>query len=181
MRAAPAPEQPEIGIGNNAGADANRLTSDGFVRIGSGRYGGDQAAARDEAARQAHAVGADRVVLYALTAAGETTWLAHFYVRFRLAFGAAFRDLRADERETLGSGGVQIGTVANGTPASRANLMTGDFVTAVNGHAIDGKGAFQDALRANVGRKVMLTVVRNGETRKRVVRLGGGAPAANPR
>ena len=178
MRAAPAPENPAIDLGGNAGADANRMANEGYVRIGSGRYGGDEAFARGEAEHQSRIVGADRVFLYA-PAEGEATWLANYYVRFRLAFGATFRDLRATERETLGSGGVQIGSVVNGTPASRANLMSGDFITAVNGRAIADKGAFQDALRANVGRNVTLTVVRNGETRKRIVRLGGATPATN--
>jgi len=180
MRAAPAPDVATISVGDNAGADANRMANEGYVRIGSGRYDGDEALARGEAGQQSRIVGADRVFLYA-PAEGETTWLASYYVRFRLAFGATFRDLRPDERKTLGSSGVQIGSVVDGTPASRANLMSGDFVTAVNGRAIADKGGFQDALRANVGRDVMLTVVRNGEKRKRIVRLGGAAPAANAR
>ena len=172
MRAAPAPEVAAISVGGNAGADANHMAKDGFVRIGSGRYPGDEAAARNEVERQSRAVGADRVLLYAPATQDDATWLADFYVRFRLAFGATFRDLRPAERDTLGSGGVQIGTVVDGTPAARANLMSGDFVTAVDNRAVDGKTAFQDALRANVGRNVTLTVVRNGETRKRIVRLG---------
>lgn len=178
MRAAPAPDAAQIVIGN--GNDANRWASEGFVRIGSGHYEGDEAFVREETERQSRAVGADRVLLQAPAAEGAAAWTADYYVRFRLAFGASFRDLRAAERESLGGkGGVQIGAVVNGTPASRANLMSGDFVIALNGRAIAGKAAFQDALRANVGRNVMLTVVRNGETRKRIVRLGGGAPAAN--
>ena len=179
MRAAPAPQTAAIDVGGNAGADANRMASDGYVRIGSGRYEGDEAAARSEVERQSRAVGADRVLLYAPAAQGDAAWFASYYVRFRLAFGATFRDLRANERKTLGGGGVQIGSVVDGTPAARANLMSGDFVTALNGRAIANKTAFQDALRANIGRNVTLTVVRNGETRKRIVRLGGAAPAAD--
>lgn len=176
MRAAPAPDMAAIILASNEGADANRMANEGFVRIGSGRYSGDETSARSEVERQSRAVGADRVLLYAPAAQGNATWLANFYVRFRLAFGATFRDLRPAERETLGgSGGVQIGSVVNGTPASRANLMSGDFVTAVNERAIADKTAFQDALRANIGRNVTLTVVRNGETRKRIVRLGSAA------
>lgn len=178
MRAAPAPEAAVIVAGNNAGEDANRMASDGFVRIGSGQYAGDEAAARSEIERQSRGVGADRVLLYAPAAQGDAAWLAVYYVRFRLAFGATFRDLRANEREALGSGGVQIGSVVNGTPASRANLMSGDFVTAVNDRAIADKTAFQNALRSNIGRNVTLTVVRNGETRKRIVRLGASAAEA---
>jgi len=178
MRAAPAPAAASIEVGSNPGADANRMASDGYVRIGSGRYAGDEADARSEVERQSRAVGADRVLLYAPAAQGDATWFANYYVRFRLAFGATFRDLHRDEQETLRSGGVQIGSVVDGTPAARANLMSGDFVTAVNGRTIADKAGFQDALRANIGRNVTLTVVRNGETRKRIVRLGGATPAA---
>lgn len=181
LRAAPAPERASIAVGgNNPSADDSRMATQGFTRIGSGRYRGDEAFARAEAERQSVAVGAERVLLYAPADAIDGVWTATYYVRFRLAFGATFRDLRADERATLGGrGGVQIGTVMGGTPASRANLLAGDYVTAVNGRAIADKIAFQDALRANVGRNVTLTIVRNGETLPRVVRMGGGSAGAD--
>jgi hypothetical protein len=183
MRAAPAPESATITLvaaGSSGATEANRFANDGFVRIGTGRYRDSEARARDAVERQARTLGAERVLLTQTSAADDdSTWTASYYVRYRLALGATFRELRPAERETLGGGGVQIGAVVDGTPAARANLMSGDFVTQVNGRAIADKAAFQDALRANVGRNVNLTVVRNGETLKRIVRLGGGAPAAN--
>lgn len=176
MRAAP-PATPVLETGRNAAGDPKRLAAQGFVRIGTARYGGAEADARGEAERQASAVGAERVLLYAPAADAAPDWNAAFYVRFKLPFGATFRDLTAAERATLGgSGGVEIGAVVGGTPASRANLLAGDFVVAVNGGAVAGKAAFQDALRANAGRSVTLTLVRNGETLQRAVRLG----AVNP-
>lgn len=175
MRAAPAPAAPELSPGRNPTGDQNRLAAQGFVRIGTARYTGTDADVRAEAGRQGREVGADRVLLYAPQATGATTvaeWNAAFFVRFKLPFGATFRDLTSAERASLGGDGVQIGSVVGGTPASRANLLAGDFVTQINGRPIAGKNAFQDQLKAFGGRAVTLTVVRNGETLQRVVRLG---------
>lgn len=175
MRAAPAPAAPELSAGRNPTGDQNRLAAQGFVRIGTARYTGTDAGVRAEADRQGREVGADRVLLYAPPASGAATaaeWNAAFFVRFKLPFGATFRDLTSAERASLGGDGVQIGSVVGGTPASRANLLAGDFVTQINGKAIAGKNAFQEQLKALGGRPVTLTVVRNGETLQRVVRLG---------
>lgn len=182
MRAAPAPAAPELLAGKGPSGDQNRLAAQGFVRIGTARYAGVEASVREEADRQGRAVGAERVLLYApsANAAAAADWTATFYVRFKLPFGATFRDLKADERATLGrDGGVQIGSVVGGTPASRANLLAGDFVVQVNGKPIAGKSAFQNELRANAGRAITLTVVRNGESLQRVVRLGAVAGSAS--
>lgn len=175
MRAAPPPAAPELASGRNPAGDQNRLAAQGFVRIGTARYSGTDADVRAEADRQGRAVGADRVLLYAPQATGATTvadWNAAFFVRFKLPFGATFRDLTAAERANLGGDGVQIGSVVGGTPASRANLLAGDFVVQVNGRPVTGRSAFQEQLKALGGRAVTLTVVRNGETLQRVVRLG---------
>jgi membrane-associated protease RseP (regulator of RpoE activity) len=174
MRAAP-PAAPELVSGRNPAGDQNRLAAQGFVRIGTARYGGTDAEVRAEAERQGRAVGADRVLLYAPAATGATTvadWNVAFFVRFKLPFGATFRDLTAAERAQLGGDGVQIGSVVGGTPASRANLLAGDFVVQIDGKPVTGKNGFQDQLRALSGRQVTLTVVRNGETLQRAVRLG---------
>ncbi len=178
MRAAP-PSEPGIETGRNTAGDHKRLVAQGFVRVGSARYGGSESGVRDEVDRQARAVGADRVMLYPPDA-GAADWSAAFYVRFKLPFGATFRDLTAAERTTLGSDGVEIGSVVGGTPASRANLLAGDFVVQVNGRPVAGRAAFQNELRANAGRQVTLTIVRNGETVQRAVRLGAVTGPSGP-
>lgn len=178
MRAAP-PAEPVLETGRSAAGDSKRLAARSFVRVGSARYGGSEDGVRDAADRQARAVGADRVLIYAPDA-DAPDWNAVFYVRFKLPFGATFRDLTAAERTTLGSDGVEIGSVVGGTPASRANLLAGDFVVRVNGRAIAGRSAFQNELRANAGRSVMLTIVRNGETLQRAVKLGAVPGPAGP-
>ncbi|NCT67990.1 MAG: PDZ domain-containing protein [Rhodanobacteraceae bacterium] len=181
LRAAPPPAQPELAPGTTPLGDHNRLAAQGYVRIGRALLHGSEAEARADALRQSQQVGADRVALYAPgtdPAAPREDWLAIYYVRFQLPFGATFRDLRADERATLGAaGGVQIGSVIGGTPAARANLRPGDFVLALDGQPVADRAAFQALLKRHAGHGVTLTIVRNGETLQRVVRLGVMAAA----
>ncbi|MGN6519605.1 MAG: PDZ domain-containing protein [Dokdonella sp.] len=177
MRAAPPPQDATIDFARE-GEEA-RLAAQGYVRIGRGRFPIEQIArereadARAEAQRQAAAGGAERVLLAPPRDGIDAAWIADYYVRFRLPFGASFRDLRDSERATLGAqGGVAIGAVVNGTPASRANLLTGDVVLALDGKPIADRADFQQQLKRNAGHAVTLTLVRNGETLRRAVRLG---------
>ncbi|HEU4612088.1 MAG TPA: PDZ domain-containing protein, partial [Kofleriaceae bacterium] len=158
--------------------DEARLAAQGYVRIGRGRFPISRIAreqeseAREEAQRQASTNGAERVLLAAPREDADAAWIADYYVRFRLPFGASFRDLRESERTRLGAqGGVAIGTVVGGTPASRANLLTGDVVLAIDGAAIGGRADFQQRLERSAGRSVVLTLVRNGERLRRTVKL----------
>lgn len=181
MRAAPAPASAEVTPGKNRQADRRKLATSGFVAIGTGYFPGAADDAREDALRQGERVGADKILLYAPApdAAEGADWLADYYVRFQLPFGATFRDLRPQERTALaGSGGVAIGSVIGGTPASRANMIGGDFVIKFNGKSFANRGEFQSLLKAHAGRPVTLTIVRNNETLERVVRLGLMADAA---
>ncbi|MEO7324950.1 MAG: PDZ domain-containing protein [Dokdonella sp.] len=172
MRASPPPTEPVLGSSGESGGEA-ALVAQGYVRIGTGRYPMDEAAAREAALRQGQQVGAERVLFHVEHAAAADAWIADFYVRFKLPFGATFRDLSAKERQLLGrDGGVEIGSVISGTPASRANLIAGDYVFEIDGLPIADRAAFQSGLKRSAGRAVTLTVVRNGETLKRMVRIG---------
>jgi len=175
MRAAPAPAIPELTTGRSQSGDQSSLAAQGYVRIGSARYRLDEAAAKEQALHEGQRAGAERVLLYAPAAGGSAAvgeWLAVYFVRFKLPFGATFRDLQPAERTTLGGGGVEIGSVVGGTPASRANLIAGDYVIALDGKPIADRADFQDRLKRSAGRSVTLTIVRNGESLQRVVRLG---------
>ncbi|MEP7043661.1 MAG: PDZ domain-containing protein [Dokdonella sp.] len=178
MRAAPAPAIAELVAGKSQAADQSRLVAQGFVRIGTAHYRGGEAAAQGEALDQGKRVGAERILLYAAASAGAAPpaadeWIAAYFVRFKLPFGATFRDLKPDERAALGSaGGVEIGSVVGGTPASRANLIAGDYVTELDGKPVADRADFQERLKRSAGRTVTLTVVRNGESLQRAVRLG---------
>jgi hypothetical protein len=174
LRAAPAPAEPEISEGKNASTDEKRLGTQSYMRIGASHFPATDARARENAIRQAQRVGADRVIFYPPNASDAGDLVVAYYVRFKLPFGATFRNLRAAEMSTLETGGgVAIGSVINDSPAARANLMTGDIVLKCDDQAIVDRADFQNRLRAKAGHPVTLTIVRNGETLQRVVRLGG--------
>ncbi len=178
LRAAPAPAAPAITEGSDARGDRNQLATQGFARIGTGYFPRDAAGARAAALRKGQEVGADRVLLYAPAAgaADGGEWIAAYYVKLRLAFGATFRNLGNEERERLGQAGVVIGKVLPNTPASLANIRPGDIVLALDGEPVIDRASFQRLLERAIGRRAVLTLVRNGERLQRTVRLGG-APA----
>ena len=178
LRAEPAPVRPIVMEGKSERGDQRELASKGFVRIGNARYeSADEESVRD-ATNIGSRVGADQVWLYRDHAGDHTDpasaqFLAAYYVRFKLLFGATFRNLTAKEHETLElEGGVQIGSVVGGTPASQANLMSGDYVIAVNGAPIKDRKQFQQMLSDAAGKAVTLKVIRNQQRADRVVRLG---------
>lgn len=171
LRAAPPPAEPEWIEGRNAGADRKRLAAQSYLHVGTSHFSASDAHLRDEALRQGARVGADRAIAYPPSDGGEVT-IAYF-VRFKLPFGATFRDLRPAEMSALDTGGgVAIGAVVDDSPASRANLLSGDIVLKCDGKAIIDRADFQTRLRARAGHPVTLTIVRNGETIERMVRLG---------
>ena len=183
LRAAPAPPRAEVIDGKNLSADERQLGAQAYVRIGTSRHPVEMPDIIATVVEQASKVGADKVLTYphfqaadpAGTGSPIEVFLAVYYVRFRLPFGATFRDLSAAERKTLISG-VQIGNVIGGSPASDANLRVGDYITRIDGKIIDNKAAFQAQLKARAGKVVQLTIQRNGEEFTRSVRLGTVAP-----
>ncbi|HET8942044.1 MAG TPA: PDZ domain-containing protein [Rudaea sp.] len=177
LRAAPAPTQPRVSDGNTRSGDENFLREQGLVEIGIGHFpAADVSVARDEAVRRGVQVGADAVRIYRPNADSLTSspaeLVATYFVRLQLPFGADFRDLTPEERVALGSDGVEIGNVIGRTPASAANLRSGDFVIGFNRSQIKDKAAFQTLLQSHMGRNVTLTLRRGNVTIKRLVRLG---------
>ncbi|MGA9333854.1 MAG: PDZ domain-containing protein [Rudaea sp.] len=177
LRAAPAPVQPQINDGNTRTGDENFLREQGLVEIGIGYFPAtDPAVARQHAVQRGIEVGADAVQIYPPAAdargPGPTELVATYFVRLQLPFGADFRDLTPDEREVLGQDGVEIGNVIGQTPASAANLRSGDFVIRFNRSRIKDKSAFQALLQSHMGSNVTLTVRRGKVTLKRLIRLG---------
>ncbi|HEX7917329.1 PDZ domain-containing protein [Rudaea sp.] len=194
LRIAPPPQTPEIVDGVGIAADQGKVNAKGFVRIGTGCHRDSDAAAREWVQRMALLHGAEKAFIYVLPADAKATakltaemtaacgseagplpaaLVATYYVRFKLPFGAQFRNLTADEKQKLGvGGGVQIGKVVDGTPASAANLRSGDFVLKFNGGAVHDLNDFRQMLRTNMGRRVTLTISRDGVQVERMVRLG---------
>jgi len=181
LRAAPPPAQAEISDSQSPAGDERVLGAKGLARIGDGYYRGDAERARRWFADTAHAVGADRLLIYPASLDATPELHGAFYVQFKLPFGARFRDLHADERDAVGGGGVSIGSVIGNSPASEANLIEGDIVVAFDGVPVRDRKHFEQLLHQHMGKRVKLTLWRNGslETRPRTVRLGilpgGGA------
>ena len=175
LRAAPAPPEPEVSQGTVPDGDERVLSAKGYVRVGSGYHPGNSSDARLWAIQEGRTIGADKVLLYPPSA---DELIATYFVRYRLPFGARFRSLTSDERRDLGSGGVQIGDVVGGTPAAAANLQKGDFVLKFNGNPVADRAEFQKMLSDNVGKRVTLTISRNGVIMSRLVRLGALASTA---
>lgn len=178
LRAAAAPLQPVVTEGKNERGDQRELASKGFVRIGNGHYAVDDETSVRDAIELGKTIGADQVWLYRdhpadVNQNSPEQLLAAYYVRFKLLFGATFRNLTAKERTTLEvDGGVQIGSVVGKTPASEANLLAGDYVIAVNGTPIIDRGQFQELLKKEAGNTVTLKIIRNHQRSDRMVRLG---------
>ena len=176
LRAEPAPVRPSIIEGRNVLGDRRALAAQGFVHVGNSRHDVDDAQAEQKAAATATQLGVERMLVYPRHVENEgdpARYLATYYVRFKLLFGATFRNLTASERESVGgAGGVQIGAIVGSTPAAEANLMAGDLVLKFNGRAFADRVAFQELLRNEAGKPVTLTIRRNEVSMDRVVRLG---------
>jgi membrane-associated protease RseP (regulator of RpoE activity) len=178
LRAAPPQAQAEVADGATPDGDETLLRAQGLVKIGIGHYpAGDVDSLRDIVAKQARKVGADKALIYPPQAFGAPA-LALFFVRLHLPFGANFRDLTDSERQTLGGSGVELGEIVGGTPASAANLRDGDYVLQFNKTPVQDKAAFQALLQEHMGRRVTLTIRRDGVTMKRLVVLGTLSPAS---
>lgn len=177
MRAAPAPAATTFQGGTSWSGDEDRLGMQGLVRVGVGQYTSAFTADAAPAAslERARSLGADLALVYAPAGESAVTRVA-YYVRMELPFGATFRDLDAAERQRVGSGGVQLGSIVGGSPASRANLLPGDLVVAVDGAAVQGRADFQRLLQSRGGRRVRLDLWRGATRLQREVRLGVAAP-----
>jgi hypothetical protein len=173
LRAAPAPPQAEVSDSQSPEGDKPVLAAKGYVHIGDGEYRVNSAEGRDWLIARAHDVGADKVMIYAAPGGNDAAALhAVYYVRFKLPFGANFRDLRAEERDALGASGVHIGAVIGNSPADQASLRDGDVVLKFNGEAVRDRADFEQRLRAHMGKKVTLVISRDGTVVTRLVRLG---------
>jgi C-terminal processing protease CtpA/Prc len=174
LRASPA-RTPEFIESDSSTKDEQTLSAKAYVKVADGYYAGIDADAHAWLQKQAREIGADKVYFYTLEADEQTkapSLHAVYYVKFRLPFGASFRDLHADEREQVGTGGVRLGKVVGGSPAADANLRAGDIILKIDSENIAGRADFEKLLRKYMGKRVTLTISRNGNVSTRLVRLG---------
>ena len=175
LRAGIAPAEPDFIDGDASPGDERTFSSKGFVKVADGYYAGIDADAHAFLRKHGKAISADKVVIYTVPPDDTThapTLHAVYYVRFKLPFGATFRDLNGDERTAVGSTGVKIGSVVGGSPAADANLRVGDIVLKIDSNPVAGRTDFEKQLRAHMGKRVTLTISRDGAVSTRLVRLG---------
>jgi S1-C subfamily serine protease len=70
--------------------------------------------------------------------------------------------------------GVYVTSVAPGSPAERAGIQSGDFITAIAGQPIDAQNSFGELLLFGhqPGETVAVTIVRDGQEENVEVTLG---------
>lgn len=185
FRESPAPSQVRVDEGVDLVRDRTELAREGFVLVGRSLFETTDPDARRRAAERAVEIGAERAVFYPVDptamdrdqqpgAYGSPQYsLVAYFVKYKLTFGATFRNLSNSEKSKLSiTGGVSIGSVIARTPASEANLMSNDVVFRINGNGFTGKTEFQQLLAQYAGTSVTLDIYRDGFEMQRVVRLG---------
>jgi len=87
--------------------------------------------------------------------------------------GVSVQDLPGTTGDADGAG---VAVVQPGSAAAKAGLQVGDVVTEVDGRGVDGADALIAAIRSHqVGDRVSLTFLRDGESRTAQVTLGSDA------
>ncbi|WP_266204246.1 RIP metalloprotease RseP [Pontibacter kalidii] len=66
----------------------------------------------------------------------------------------------------------KVGQVVKGSAASKAGLQEGDFITMINGESVKFFHEFQEALKANAGKAITMTVERNDKLVKLKAEVG---------
>ena len=73
---------------------------------------------------------------------------------------------------TSSSKGLQVDGVGKGKPAEKGGILAGDIIIKINDCEINDVYAYMDCLsRLNLGDKLKVTVIRNGEEVKCKVEL----------
>lgn len=184
FRESPAPPSVTLYRGEDLATERNRLAREGYVLVARSHFVKTDPRLKSRAEARAVAIGAEQALLFdnepvpdGLRAPGqyanEPNSLVAYFVKYKLPFGATFRDLNGKEKSALGvTGGVKLGSIIERTPAADANLMAGDAIVRFNGGGFTGKAAFQKLLMDNAGKSVTLLLVRDGSEVERVVRVG---------
>jgi serine protease DegQ len=79
-----------------------------------------------------------------------------------------------------GTRGVLVARVDRGSPAEQAGVQVGDLITSIDGQAVQDANEVRDLIgRRAPGEKVVVLVVRNGETRTITITLADARAAAD--
>jgi len=97
---------------------------------------------------------------------------AAYFVKLKFNLGLIYRDLNESERKTLQSNkGVAVIIVVNDTPAFEADILTGDIITKVDDNVISNQKSFSELLNEQKGKKIKLSIIRNGQRIEKEVHL----------
>jgi S1-C subfamily serine protease len=89
---------------------------------------------------------------------------ALYFVKRHYVFGVNFRDPSDDERRTLQSNkGVYVLTVVDGSPAFKADILSGDMIVAIDGVPVYGHQGCSDLLAQRRGRTVEVAILRGSQ------------------
>jgi len=88
---------------------------------------------------------------------------AVYFVKRRAHLGVFYGVIDAATRSRLQTNaGVLISVVADGSPATRADVLPGDIILTIDGERVDGQEPFNAQIKERLGREVVLGIDRNG-------------------
>ena len=121
------------------------------------------------------------IVGYAQTSGKQRARSTNLQVAMPAGYlGAGVQDLTPEKAKALNlkdDSGVEVTTVTDGAPASRAGIRVKDVILEVNGQKVDSQEEFQESIMAKLhGTKVNLTVARGGIRQTIVATLGSRPP-----
>ncbi|AOF85796.1 PDZ domain protein [Hydrogenophaga sp. RAC07] len=88
---------------------------------------------------------------------------AAYFVKRKWSFGLEPRELTDQERQALQSNrGVAVRLIVDGTPAFDADILVGDLLTEIDGVPLTGVASLGPLLQERDGKRISVTLVRNG-------------------
>jgi len=109
--------------------------------------------------------------------ANRYDYLATYWIKGKPPLlGVLIRELNLIEKNKINSDqGVVVVSVVNDTPASLANLFKNDIIKKINDTEIIGMVSFLELLKANAGKKVALSIIRDGQEIVKIVQLNAAS------
>ena len=97
---------------------------------------------------------------------------AVYFFKPHFNLGAYVRDLNDAERQEMQTNqGVVVLTIVDDTPAFRADILPGDFITAIDGERVPNQVGFGKLTAARKGQLIKVSLVRRGQQLDKTVQL----------
>lgn len=97
---------------------------------------------------------------------------ALFFAKRRWPFGAMWRDLNDEERQSLGRNrGAVARVVVDDSPAYAADVVPGDIVVSVDGVPVSNAESMMPLIQSKAGGRVRVEIVRKGRSLTKDVQL----------